>query len=125
MKLADKIYTALVIVMALLMLFVVMVFYFLVLPKAENPRMIQFMICFFLLLFLIFAITTTINLWQRKLSFIPTLVQAIFLLLAGWGILVAIFGFILLYRRAKQTRLEQQPSLSSIPPTGPSGETLE
>ncbi len=124
MKLADKIYTALVIVMALLMLFVVIIFYFLLIPKAQDPQIHHFMACFFLLLFLIFALTTTLNLSKGRLLLVPTIVQAAFLLLTLYGIPIAIFGVILLYRRHKQSKLEQQPSLASVSTTGPSGETL-
>lgn len=110
MTASEKVYTALAICMALFMLMGVAVLALVVLPRAEDPGVMQMVICVNLLEFVALSVTAAVNLVKRELLVVSTIVQSVVLLLTVWGIPIGVMGFVLIYRKMKRDKHNPQPA---------------
>ncbi len=77
-------------------------FHFVIIPGTEDPEIFYFVVSVLWLGVLLFVVTTTVNLHQRSLLLIPTVLQCIVLCLMVYFMPVGICGVVLLYRRARR-----------------------
>ncbi len=77
-------------------------FHFLIIPGSDDPEIFYFIVSIIWLDFFALGITTALNLYQRQLAVIPTIIQIVLLCLMVYFLPVGIAGIVLLYRRAKR-----------------------
>jgi hypothetical protein len=112
MTLREQIFSALIILLVIFLLMSISVFYFMVIPRMDEPAIYYYLISLFALGAIVFTFTTAANLHHSSLLVIPTIVQCVMLLLMIYTIPLGLWGFYLLAQRSKS--LEMTPANSEV-----------
>jgi hypothetical protein len=98
----EKVYCAAVLVCAGLLLVSLAMFHFVLIPDTDDPGVFYYIASVLWFLFATLAVTAALNLHQRSLMVVPTIVQCAALVLTVYLIPVAIWGAVLLRRRIRR-----------------------
>jgi hypothetical protein len=104
----EKVYCAVVIICAGLLLASAAMFHLFIIPGTEEPGIFYFLAALIWLEFFALAITVGLNLYYRSLLVIPTVVQCAVLALSVYLIPIAIWGGVLLYQKLQRERTDRQ-----------------
>ena len=106
---SQKVYTAIVILFGLFLLFALGVFYFLVLPRQAEAETIKLSMFVFAFYAAIFFVTAGVNIAKNRLSTLPTVIQAVMLLFTLYGLPFGIWGIALLREECRRSA-ESKPT---------------
>ncbi len=123
MTVAEKIYSAFVLLWSGFVLVSLASFHFLIIPEAEDPAPLYFVVSLLWIICLSLAVTTAWNLYHRSLLVVPTVLQCAIQALMVYFIPFAIWGGVLLYRRLQREKSRAGPERPEFnihrPPTNP------
>lgn len=106
MKTSEKIYSAISIVFAAFCLVAILNFQLFLIPRLDNPDTIPLfnMVCAMLgINIAALAVPAMLNLKNKKLGTVPTVIQIVFLMLMAYGIPIGIWGIVLLVKSKKRS----------------------
>ena len=98
---SEKVFLAFSIIGAFFFLLGILLFHFVIIPGAEDPSILYFLVSWFWVAFAALTITSTINIRRKSLLLIPTIIQCFVLCFTVYLIPIAIMGILLLRKRAK------------------------
>lgn len=113
MKKSEKIYTAIVLTIAVLITVDIALFQMIMIPRESKPGNVQFwnfMTIIFALQLIALGTTSVWNLKRGELKTVPTIIQIIFLFLTSIGIPFAIWGIVLLKKQNKNANPSNKPT---------------
>jgi hypothetical protein len=119
MKTVEKVYTALSLVFSVFFIVAIVNFVFFLIPLLErrgatNTDLFRYLSCLLGLYTLLLGVTAAVNLKQKELNTVSTVVQIAVLFLSGYGIPVAIWGIVLLTKKNREALPPNLPSLPKI-----------
>lgn len=114
MKTVEKVYTALSLVFSVFLIIALANFVFFLIPLLErrgetNTDLFRYISCLLGLYALLLGATAAVNLKQKELNTVSTVVQIAVLFLSGYGIPVAIWGIVLLTKKNREALPPELP----------------
>ena len=106
MKISEKIYSAFTLIFAFFCVAGILNFQVLIIPRTDNPNVIPVfnLVSIILGIYAIaLAITTILNLKNKNLGMVGTIIQTIILILMIYGIPFGIWGIVLLIKSKKKS----------------------